>query len=565
MSERTPGKNDSIPELMKPSVAGPYVPPPQEPLGLKPKDLNAARKDAPSLEPTTPVVSKPTEISGVPPTGGPPPIPAEAVKPLVTTKPTTTPQSEPVVKSETQTSAESSSPAEKDEEKKEKEIEEAFARHKDGPVGRPEDRADAGEEKPKGSSLITRTADGKIRIEKLERTERRSQRAKAKVTLERVSPASGAGTQPARRPFRYGLEIGAFLAALLVVALGIFIYLSLRETRVQVAITPGDIQLESEAWLVYDFSDRIDFVRADLERRKGPFKESIAEVEKNLSAAKADLAGREARMRLLREAMEQDQAEMPKTVEAQQEALRKLWAEEGPRLDREFDARQEQVNRSIRARAQELGLRLEVEEDLEAPEVYVNAFRLALYNPPKGIDATAERQWAEEQLKAWKAYEESFAERQNAIREQAIALRAEGAPKLEAVQERITARQVEIDALAEEMKEFQEEVARHENTKAGLLEEMQSLSGPFISDLAQTPSEYVHARWPIENGWRIDVRRLDKEPNLPPGSYRLMLRGNRDGEPVWAFKEFTIEEFETTQIKVSEADFTPVRSLLEKP
>ncbi|MFQ3671555.1 MAG: hypothetical protein SNJ84_08875, partial [Verrucomicrobiia bacterium] len=418
----------------------------------------------------------------------------------------------------------------------------------------------------KGSSILTRGPDGKIRIEKLERVEKRSQRAKAKVKLESAPVEPGPGPtaeKGARKPFRYGLEIGAVLAAILVVLGCVFVFLSLRETRVQVAITPGSVQLEPEAWIVYDFSDRIDFVRGDLDRRRQPFLESIQEAERNLSAARADLAGREARMRLLREALEQDQAEMPKIVAEQQAALRQLWEVEGPRLDREFEARQNEVNRSIAARAEKLGLKLERDDDLEAPEVMVNAFRLALYNAPEGIDPTAERQWAEEQLKGWKQYEEAFAKRQDAIRERALVLRAEGAPKLEAVQERIDARQVEISALAEEMKEFQDEVARHEKTRADLVEEMRGLDGPFVSDLEKAPAEYIHARWPIDNGWKIDVRRLDKDPNLPPGSYRLMLRGNRDGEPVWAFKEFEVEQFQTTRITFSEGDFKSIRSLLE--
>lgn len=392
------------------------------------------------------------------------------------------------------------------------------------------------------------------------RAAERTVRKKAAVNLREAGLAEG---KPARKPFRYGLELGAALAALLVVAAGVLIYLSLRETRVQVAITPGTVQLEPEAWIVYDFSDRIGFVKEDLQRRRQPYLESLKETERNLSAARADLAGREARMRLLREAFEQDREEMPKIVAEQQAALRRLWEEEGPRLDREYEARKNQVNQAIAARAQQLGLRLERDDELDAPEVMVNAFRLALYGAPQTVDTAAERKWAEDQLKAWKDYEDAFGKRQDAIRERAVALRGQGAPRLEEVQERLDARQLEMDALAEEMKEFQDEVERHEKARAALVEEMRGLIGPFVADLEKAPAEYVHARWPIENGWKIDVRRLDKDPNLPPGTYRLMLRGHQDGEPVWAFQEFTVEPFATTQIKFAESDFFPVRSLLE--
>ncbi len=577
MSERTPGKHDSIPELMKPSVAGPYVPPTEistgasRPAPTQPVAPSGSEKDSKPPEnkfPASPVLPEPATPPERLPAQTPPPLPVEALAAAAAAL--------GLQKGAGESGATPTAtvPAEgKAVDEKERQIDEAFAKRKqDTPtsteVKSQEKIVGVSEEKQaqgtaKGSSGLSRGPDGKIQIEKLERTERRSQKAKPKVKLE--SPvADGEGTgKPPRKPFRYGLEIGAVVAALLVVAVGVFVYLSLRETRVQVAITPGDIQLEPEAWIVYDFSDRIEFVKSDLERRRGPFLESIREAEKNLSAARADLAGREARMRLLREALEQDQAELPKVVGDQQAALRELWAQEGPRLDREFEGRQDQVNRAIQARAQQLGLHLEREDDLNAPEVMVNAFRLALYNAKDGIDPTAERQWAEDQLKAWKSYEESFAKRQDAIREKAVALRAEGAPKLEAIQERISARQLEIDALAGEMKEFEDEVARHEKARAALVEEMRGLVEPFIADLEKTPAEYIHARWPIDHGWKIDVRRLDKEPNLPPGEYRLMLRGNRDGEPVWAFKEFLIEEFQTTQIKFAESDFTPIRALLE--
>jgi hypothetical protein len=578
MSDPDSGKKDSIPELMKPSVAGPYVRPKTDGKGIQislpAKPVEPPKEETPPAEtpPPVPQGNKATEEKPVPdeptkpsepvkeellPSDTPPPGP-KGILPLevkATESKPVEPQPAPVKEKEL-------APVEKApvraEAEKIKEIEDAFARRKEGTAP---GRNDPAPTLTRGD--LSKDKDGRLTLAKLERTGRKSQKTKAKVHLEPAKP-EGEGAAPKKKfQFRYGWEIGAVLAAIAVIIAGVFIYLGMRETRFKVAVVTDTVQVEPEAWIVYDFSDRIDFIRGDLERRKLPYAESIKEVDASLSAAKADLAGREARLRLLREALEQDQAEIPKIVEEQQAALREIWEKEGPRLDQEYENRKAAINKQIEDRARQIGIKFERNEELDAPEVSVNAFRLGLYNIPEGVDGVAERQWVEEILRQWKVYEEEFTKKQDVIRDKAIALRQAGAPKVEVVQERVDARLVEINQLQEEMKEFVEEVKRHETTKTSITEELAGLVGPFVEDLSKVPVEYIHLRWPLENGRKLDVRRLEKEPALPPGSYQLLIRGHREGEPVWAQKELVIEEFKTTELVFGEKDFVKIRSFLE--
>ncbi|MFQ3671067.1 MAG: hypothetical protein SNJ84_06380, partial [Verrucomicrobiia bacterium] len=174
MFDRKSGKHDSIPELMKPSVAGPYVPPPvdpDKPGEPPPKEAKVpetkegatvgstdAGKASAKVEPEAPKqAEKAATPSGVAAGGGEKP-------------------------------AEGSRGQEQGLDAKEREIEQAFAKRKEGggaagtasaggEAGGQVDKAktsgsaQGNESGVKGSSILTRGPDGKIRIEKLERVE----------------------------------------------------------------------------------------------------------------------------------------------------------------------------------------------------------------------------------------------------------------------------------------------------------------------------------------------------------------------------------------------------------
>lgn len=423
---------------------------------------------------------------------------------------------------------------------------------------RPEDLRDPvpGEKKePAGPDQA-----GRLSIEKVERVGTRSQRGKSPI---RPPVVRDEKEEKKRRNIVAAFKIA--LALIFFVVAGVLVFLSLRETRVKIAInTSAGYEVEPEVLVVGDFQERIDLLKRDLQRREEPLRKAVAAIDQDLSAAKADYAGRAAKRKLLVDAMIKDKQEIPAILEGAQKSLEKLWREDADNLDAEYERKKDGFNQEIAAKAKKLNLaQYAPSDELDAPEIAVNAFRLALYSAPDGVDTAKERAWAEERLKSWRKFEEDWSERQLKIKQEADTLRQTVQPEIDEVKGRVVVRQEEIAAIEAEIDEFGKEVARHEEKKKDSQEELGAVMQPFYQDLLKAPNDYVLTKWPVEKLGLVDIRNLDRDPNFPPGEYRILVRGKKKGADYWALKTFTVKKYKTTQVILEDTDFVPVKSLLE--
>jgi hypothetical protein len=371
--------------------------------------------------------------------------------------------------------------------------------------------------------------------------------------------------EPPRRRIHFKKRWLFILLVLALIGGGILLYFASRETKFKATVAVTGVQIQPEAYVVYDFSDRVDMIRRDLAKREAPFRELLMGTMADIQAAKADLAGRQQRKKLLLDALEQDRAEIPKIINDGQARLRKLWEDKGKELDQEYADAKAAVNKQIEDRAKNLGLKYQKPEDLDAPEVAANAFRLALYGAPDTIDSAKERLWTEQLLKEWREGEKVWSAKLIEVRKQADAMRASTQPKIESIEDRISQLQTEVESLNDDLADFDSEIARHEARASEVQTQLNAVFVPFYTDLLQAPSDYRVTTLQIGSDGLIEVRNLDdKDEAFKPGKYQLFIRGVKDGIEVWALKPFDLIKHQTTTVNVVDADFQPASVLLKQ-
>ncbi|MFZ5806555.1 MAG: hypothetical protein ACOY3I_05070 [Verrucomicrobiota bacterium] len=380
--------------------------------------------------------------------------------------------------------------------------------------------------------------------------------------------------KPEYQPSRFssfGLQIKNFgrdnlvkaTIAILIIS-GIVLFFLLRETRLQVAIDSGTLQLQTEAHVVLDFSERITMVQRSLEERLEPLRQALEEAEASLGAAQADFAGRSQSKKLLTDTLDQDEKKMSGLIHSTRGELNNLWDVEFKKLDDEQEKTKIALNNKIKDRAKELKIALNLSSDLDAPEVIVNAFRLALYGAPKEVDVNAQRTWVESLLQEWKQMETKLSEKRADLRAQVQKVREPLGGQIDDIQKRMARMREEIVGIDENLNLIQAEINRFEDRVSTLKKEMQDTLQPFYEDLLGVPKDYIRFTYSIVNG-SLDVREIEKNAEFKPGNYRLLVRATRDGEEYWCLQNFEIRAYKTTLFNITPDQFVSVRSLLESP
>lgn len=378
----------------------------------------------------------------------------------------------------------------------------------------------------------------------------------------RRTPLVDRGDGP-RPPWWQTPAFRILFALLLVSAAGTAVYFLTRETRLTIQVAGGDIQTRPEVAVVFNFYGKINLLRRDYQTRQQPLIRQVEEQELQLRGARSDLAGRRQRQKVLEDAMEQYQREIPQFLAQGQKALDTFWGKEGEALKDEYRNTLEAIHTEIEARARSLSIPYTRNQELNALEVAANAFRLALYNAPEGVKVDEQRKWVEEQLARWKRFETEWTERQLKLRDKAMAIKQEPGPKVEANQERINSLRQEIDAVAIEVRALENEVATYEERLAEAQQALDATIEPFLKELLATPEQFQKATFTLPESGTLEVRDLQQRTDLPPGTYTLMARGTRNGQEYWALKEFTLTAYKKNSVAVGPADFTAARTYLQ--
>jgi peptidoglycan hydrolase CwlO-like protein len=338
-----------------------------------------------------------------------------------------------------------------------------------------------------------------------------------------------------------------------------------RDTRVEgQIIPPNGMALNDEVWIVSNFSSLASGVADDLAKERVPLQQEIQEAQDHVQRVQADIASREERIRLIQEEVQATKDEINNIVKKSRDEMQAMWDNEGADIDHQYENKLASLKESIAERAASLKLQYAPDPAFPSPEVWANAYRLALYQVPPGVDTVKEHQWLSDQMKQWRDFEKSLDARKEQLREKAAQLKLEPAPKLadlnaktEDLNQRIAGTQAEEEPLKAELTQAQGDLAAAQAAEA-------SLDDKYYGQLYALPSENISYHIPVKpNG------RFTWVPDNPFGDgevrhlYWIFARATRaDGRQYWALQQFPMEKDKTTEMTIEPGGFISTKAIL---
>ena len=341
-----------------------------------------------------------------------------------------------------------------------------------------------------------------------------------------------------------------------------------RETRVEgQVIPPPNTTLGNEAWIVGDFRTQAFGITDDLAGERTPKLERIQEAQTHVQRAQADIAAREERIRLVREQVQAAKDEIASTIKQAHDAAQQIWDSTGAQLEDEYNSRLNQMQKLFVDRAKALNLKYQPDDTYHSPEVWANAYRLALYDMPAGVDSAKEHQWLEDQMKQWRDFTKSIDDRQKQLREQAAQIQLATTPKVsdlngqvDELQRRVDGTLAEEEPLKAELQQSQLDLSKAQADEAGL-------DDKYYKQLYSLPEGTITKHLPLTPTGRFSWRHVEKDNPFAEGEkkhhYYLLVRAIRpDGRQYWAFLHLDLVENDTLPVAIEPSDFITTKSIL---
>ena len=146
-----------------------------------------------------------------------------------------------------------------------------------------------------------------------------------------------------------------------------------------------------------------------------------------------------------------------------------------------------------------------------SPEVWANAYRLALYQVPKGVNSTQERLWLDQQMKNWHDFTKSMDQRQNDLREQATQMKLSPGPKVADLKAQIDDLQSRIDGTIAEEEPIKAELQQARADLAAVQAKDAALDAKPLEKLDALPEANITKRLPLSSNGRFSWREVEKE------------------------------------------------------
>jgi cob(I)alamin adenosyltransferase len=361
------------------------------------------------------------------------------------------------------------------------------------------------------------------------------------------------------------LRLWAGLGALILAGIGLFVFWLIKETRVTFRVDAGDLKIDDQPAVIYNFMGKVDLLRSDYARRVKPIDSEHNEVQNNLASARADLAGKLETKRLLKGEAQRLNAQIPAFISESRNELNDLWVKQGASLDKEYADTKEQYQQKLEERARQLGVDYQRNKEIDSIDVSVNAFKLALYGAAKTIKVEDERKYAEGLLVEWQKYQEAWQKRMVSMKDKSQSIRQQPGPKIEEAQAQIAKVQNDIFAVDADISSYQVEIQQYDARTGDLNAQIQKVTKQFMDDLLNAPKEFVKTRLKLNGNGVAELKDLEnRKDDFPPGNYFLLVSAKKDSQVYWALKNFTIKEHGKSQVYILRSDFVLASSYLGK-
>ncbi len=349
-----------------------------------------------------------------------------------------------------------------------------------------------------------------------------------------------------------------------IVGIGYYSYYTLRETRLEGFVNlPPDFQVK-RVCLVRDFRQDVLNLAEELAMARAPLRSDIEQLETVVSRSKSDVAGREERLRLLREEVEKADKEILGVMKDATDSGNKIWSGPGAALDTEFSQKKEEFHKKIAERAAQLKIKYVDNTDYRDPEVWVNAFRLALYDAPKEINTGVQREWAEKELASWKKYVESYQQGMAALKKQVEEIQTSPQGRIGEINQRVNDLNQRIAETEQEIQPIRQELKQGQEALDKLTAEQASLESPFYKQVLDAPEGSLLLKLNFDAATnRFTWREINRDPQFPPGEYNLWVSAiAKDGQEYWSYVKIHLYEYQTTQVILQPGAFVSVQTVL---
>lgn len=377
-------------------------------------------------------------------------------------------------------------------------------------------------------------------------------------------------TRAARMRKRRIVGIIAFyilFAALLPCLYFTAIYFS-QETRLEgQVVPPSGMVLANEVWIVTDFRDLASGISSDLASDRMIVMQNMQEKLAHVQRAQADVGAREARIRALNDQIKAANQEQLDLVKQAREDSQKIWDGPGAELESDYQSKLAALNQAIAARAKANHLQYEPDPNYFSPEVWANAYRLALYQVPAGVDTVKERLWLDQQMKNWHDFTKAMDQRQNQLREQATQIKLAPAAKVADLKTQIEDLQTRIDGTLSEEEPLKAELEQAQTDLATVQAKEAGLDAKPMQKLDALPDSNIIQRLSLSSNGRFSWRQVEKASKYAEDEkshvYWIFARAYRsDGRQYWAMSRFTLDKNSTQPIFIGPGSFISTKAIL---
>jgi hypothetical protein len=339
-----------------------------------------------------------------------------------------------------------------------------------------------------------------------------------------------------------------------------------RETKVEgQVIPPTGMVLNNEVWVVADFREMASGISEDLALERTPLLQEIQERQDHVQRAQADVASREERIRLIQTDIDSSKNEMATIGKQARDATQQIWDGEGGEIQGDYQSRMNQLKNAIAARAKSLNLKYEPDDTYQSPEVWANAYRLALYEVPAGVDGVKEHQWLGDQMKLWRDYVKTLDDRKAQLRDKAAQVKTATGPQEANLQAKIDDLQHRIDSTTAEEVPLKAELAQAQAALADAQGADTGLDDKYYKELDALPATVIATHIPLQPNGRFSWVLEDKDfaESEKEHLYWLFSRATRsDGRQYWALYHLRIAKNQVIELTMEPAAFVSTKAIL---
>jgi len=232
--------------------------------------------------------------------------------------------------------------------------------------------------------------------------------------------------------------------------------------------------------------------------------------------------------------------------------LQNVWEKEASVLDTEFEGKRGEFLKSITDRAVKLNIPFEPQADVSSPDVWVNGFRLGLYNSSTNVNAEVERKWSEDQLLAWRKYESSWEMRMETLKTRGRQIDIQKTTE-------ITSLQNVIPVIKQKRAPLEAQTVQIKNDIAKVDEQIKVVDEEFRVRVRPILGSRVVVKGLFDNSGRATFSNLE---SIQPGSYLIYSEvPGTDGQKVW-LRPFELQLLRKNEVVLTESLAEPITKFL---